>query len=107
MTAGLRHREATLSHHQRNHRRSHPGPYKDKGQGEEMAQTPNQRIPALKSVAHDMHIDGQRGQESVTKITAQSPQTAQFSSENLGPTLIPPVLWHRLKWPHHAVVFVL
>lgn len=66
MTASLRHREAALSGHQRNQRRGHPGPQKDKGQGEEMAQPPDQRIPALKSVAHDKHIDGQRGQESVT-----------------------------------------
>ena len=85
MTAGLRCREAALSGHQRNHRRSHPGPYEDKGQGEEMAQAPCQRIPALKSVAHDKYIDGQEGQESVTKITAPWLRTAQFSSQNPHP----------------------
>ncbi|HEX6802188.1 MAG TPA: hypothetical protein VF133_00785 [Terriglobales bacterium] len=56
ITAGFRHREAALSRHQRNHRRGHPGPYQDKGQGEEMAQAPYQRIPAWKSVAHERHI---------------------------------------------------
>lgn len=56
MTGGLRRREAALSCHQRNHWRGHPGPCEDKGQGEEMAQSPCQRNPTWKSVAHERHI---------------------------------------------------